>query len=440
MKLSLYIPCFNAEAYVEEALKGVFKQGLAPDEVIVIDDASTDRTVDIVSRYPVRLIRHTNNAGLASSRNTAIKNTNAEFIAALDADCIPKPDWLESLMKRFDSPKIAGVGGRLLEAHSSSVFDLWRRVHMKQYWIDEQTAPPFLFGSNAVFRRQALVKAGLYNEHLRNNYEDVDICKQLKQEEYTLIYEPKAIAHHLKRDNICSVLNTFWSWNAAYYRDRKYYSNQNNFSCKLKDNIGLANRYIGEDIASDKHELIYLDFLLALHHSLKDFEYFTSQAKQEYLSNPILSFWLSLLDLTLFYHLDFAKKNLSTLMPKINSFLQNFFALNLVLGRFIQERFNSKHFQEILYKHLLLSIYEISDYYLLNKLLNLIDLHPNWHQFCKKEHSNLNTLFLGELSSNFQKWLDGLMFAFPKIVKMIEVSAERTDYDNSIFRKEMSKK
>ena len=427
MRIGLYIPCFNAENYIGDVLKGVFKQSLLPDKVIVIDDSSTDKTAQTASSFPVKVIRHKKNKGLAAARNTAIRNINTEFIASLDADCVPGPGWLEKLMKRLDSPEIAGTGGRLLEMHSSTVFDFWRSVHMKQYWEKEATAPPFLFGSNTLFRRQALVKVGLYNEGFKNNYEDVDICRRLKKKGYLLTYESKAIVHHLRHDNIYSILNNYWRWNSAYYQKKEFYSNPKSFSRKLKDNIGLANRYIEEDIASKRFPLLYLDFLLVLHHSLKDFEYFTFQGEQEYLNYSLLSLWLSLLDLTFFYHFDSGKNSFSTLIPKQDTFLQNFFVLNLILGRFIQERFKNKKLEKILYRHLLTSIYGIDDTYLLNKLLDLIELHPDWSQFCKKMHPNLDTLFLKDFYSNFQNWLDSLMFNFPKIIQMIEVSAQNTD-------------
>lgn len=311
MKVGLYIPCFNAEETIQSCLEAVFKQAYPIKEVVVVDDGSTDRTIEIVSKYPVKIIRHTNNKGLAFARNTAIKNINTEFIASLDADCLPDSDWLKQLMKRFDSPKIAGVGGRLLEIYSSSVFDLWRAVHMKQYWGDKETNPPFLFGSNTIFRKKALINIGFYNENYKNNYEDVDISNRLKKTGYVLLYEPKAIAHHLRNDDICSILNSYWRWNSGYYQKKRYYSNLKSFVFKVKDNIGLANRYIEEDIVSKRYQLLYLDFLLALHHSLRDFEYFISQNNQKnlYITDSSLSyFWLALLDLTFFYHLNSKKK------------------------------------------------------------------------------------------------------------------------------------
>lgn len=431
IKVSLYIPCFNAAKTIQFCLEAIFKQSYSLKEIVVVDDGSSDETIEIVSRYPVRLIKHTHNQGLVAARNTAIKNINTEFIASLDADCLPNSDWLKQLMNRFTSPKIAGVGGRLLESYSSSAFDLWRSVHMKQYWKDKETTPPFLFGSNTVFRKKALVNIRLYNENYKSNYEDVDVSNRLKKRGYILIYEPEAIVHHLRSDDICSILNSYWKWNLGYYQKKRYYSNQRKFIFKVRDNLGLANRYIDEDIASGRYQLLYLDFLLALHHSLRDFVFFVSlknnRKNLDITASSPLSFWLTLLDLTFFNHLNSRKKNLSTLMPRENIFLQNFLALNLILGRFIQDKFKNDNFEKILYKDLFLSVYKIKDNYLLDKLLNLVELHQDWSGLFKKKQHNLNIPFLKNLSLNFQKWLENLENCYPAIIQMIIISAEKID-------------
>lgn len=424
--VGFYIPCFNAAKTIRFCLEAIFRQDYPSQEVVVIDDGSADETVRLAKQYPVRIISHNENRGLAAARNTAVRNMHTEFIASLDADCAPEPEWLSRIMGRFVSPETAGAGGKLLEADSSSVFDLWRSVHMKQCWEDDDVFPPFLFGSNAVFRREALINVGLYDENYKSNYEDVDICSRLKEAGYVFVYEPKAIARHLRRDDICSILNSYWKWNLAYYEKEKYYRHPENFALKIKDNLGLANRYLEDDIAMRRHQLLYLDFLLSLHHSLRDFEYFISQNNRK---NDIshLSFWLSLLDLTFFYHFNSGWEELSTLMPQESAFPQNFLALSLILGRFIQDSFKNKKFKRILYKHLFLSVYKINDNYLLDKLLNLTEFHRDWSGLFKKKHLRLNIPFLETLSLNLQEWLRDLTSRYPELIRMIEVSALSAD-------------
>jgi len=440
MKASLYIPCFNVAKTIRECLEAILKQTYPLKEILVIDDGSTDKTVDIVSPYPIKLIRHKENLGLAAVRNTAIRNIKTEFIAALDADCVPETEWLGHLMKSFSSPKIAGAGGQVLEKFSTTVCDLWRSVHMRQYWKQEEAYPEpiFLFGSNTVFRRDKIIEVGFYNEDLRNNYEDVDICNRLKKLGYSWVYEFKAKVCHLKNDDICSILDNYWRWNASYYQKQGYYSNSKSLLLKVKDNIGLGNRYIEEDIIQGRPQLLYLNFLLTLHHSLRDFGYFVSQGKNNFNTSdsPLAPLWFSLLDLTFFYHFDPSKSSLSTLMPKENAFIKNFLVLNLILSKFIQNKFKSAKFKKILYKHLFLSLYKISDPYLLEKLLNLGQLHQDWSGLLKKRKSNFNTDFLDVLFLNLSHWTEKLILRFPHITQMIEESAEETDRSPILTKKE----
>lgn len=430
--VSLYIPCFNAAKTICFCLDAVFKQTCPLEEVLVIDDGSIDETVELANQYPVRVIKQNKNFGLAAARNTAIRNARAEFIASLDADCVPEPDWLKHLMERFDSPKIAGIGGKLLESDSSSVFDFWRSVHMKQYWQDDETSPPFLFGSNTVFRKEAFINIGFYNESYKSNYEDVDICNRLKKLNYTLLYEPRAIARHLRYDNICSLLNSYWRWNLGYYLKEGYYSSPEKFIFKLKDNVGLANRYIEEDFRCRRYRLLYLDFLLALHHSLRDFEYFIFQNNQNNSSYTPLSFWLSLLDLTFFYHFDSERDDMRSLMSEKFRFLQNFFALNLIFGRFVQDNFKNNQFVKILYHHLLLSVYNVNNACSLDKLLNLVELHRDWSGLINRQHPSLNILFLQNLFLNFKECLESLIRCYPDLTQRVEFSAEETYKSQSL--------
>jgi len=431
MKIALYVPCFNAEKTIQACLSAVLHQSRPADDILVIDDGSTDMTVKIASSFPVRIIKHAKNLGLAVARNSAIKNTNAKLIASLDSDCKPDKDWLKHLAKRVNSSNVAGAGGQTVEANASSVFDSWRAVHMKQHWGNsKKTNPPFLFGSNTLFRRDLLLKVGTYKEEYRNNFEDVDISNRLRKKGYNLVYEPRAIVGHLRKDDLPSLLNNFWKWNFAYYIKEGFYRNPERFAFKIKDNIGLSNRFLEEDLENKRYELIYLDFLIALHHSLRDFDYFSFRGKQGEFSIPTcskISAWLSLLDLTFFYHFDYSKERLTTLLPKENILQHNFLALSLLLSIFMKTKFKNNKFNKTLYKHLFLSAYKIRDDQLLNRFLNLLELHQDWSGLMNKEQTNLNKKFLEVLLINFKDWVEVLIYRFPNIIMLIKKSAKKTE-------------
>ncbi len=426
-KTSIYIPCFNAASTIACCLEAVLKQDYPVEEIVVVDDGSSDGTGQIAGRYPVRLLRHQYNLGLACARNTAIKSIESEYIAALDADCIPESTWLSSLMRGFDNPNIAGAGGKLVEDNISSVFDLWRSVHMRQYWDDPLRPPEFLFGSNTVFSKKALSLVGFYNEQLKNNYEDVDLSRRLSSLGYGLSYQPQAVCHHLKKDDLASLLNTYWRWHVRYYQEKEYYSAPESFAFKMKDNVGLANRYLEEDLVCARVELIYLDFLLVFHHCLKDLELLIFQGKDELgrASDHLLSSWLALLDLAFFYQYALAWDNIPTFLYPRQEFAQSILAMILVTAKGIKDRFKNIDFQRELYRDLLTCVYAVSDSKLLEKLIILVERHPDWSGFLTKKHAYIKSHFLS-VADNIDLWLQNLIDRFPGIIPMLEMSQEKS--------------
>jgi glycosyltransferase involved in cell wall biosynthesis len=96
MKISVVIPCYNAAAYVGEAVRSVLMQTLPPHEVIVIDDGSTDASATVLSEFgsSVTLVRQTNQ-GVAAAVNHGVSKARGEAVAFLDADDLWMADKLE---------------------------------------------------------------------------------------------------------------------------------------------------------------------------------------------------------------------------------------------------------------------------------------------------------------------------------------------------------
>ncbi|MBU1998453.1 MAG: glycosyltransferase family 2 protein [Candidatus Omnitrophota bacterium] len=269
-KVSLYIPCFNAGAYLKKTLDSVFRQNYPIDEVMIIDDGSTDCTADIAKEFPVKIISHVSNLGLAEARNTAFKEARNEFVAALDADCIAHPEWLSELMRYFNSDKIAGVGGMLIDKNFLNVANRWRCTHMLQHWGNDIVYdPPFLSGSNNVMRKSVLKKTGYYSKKFKTNYEDVDISKRIYGFGFRLVYNSNAQVEHIKIDNIKSVLQGFWL--------RQYYSRNNitdkntamsrviNAFSYLEKHHDIAAYFLEEDMRKNKYDLAVLDIMVVVY-------------------------------------------------------------------------------------------------------------------------------------------------------------------------------
>src|SRR2546429_9359593 len=103
--VSIIIPTFNGGRRIGKCLDALLKQTPGKDvEILVVNDGSTDNTVDIVKKYPgVRCISQ-RNAGPAAARNRGVGEAQGSIILLTDDDCIPMADWVDAMLKPFRDP------------------------------------------------------------------------------------------------------------------------------------------------------------------------------------------------------------------------------------------------------------------------------------------------------------------------------------------------
>jgi len=92
--ISVVIPAYDGSAYLSEAIESILAQTAPPGEIIVVDDGSSDGTIEPASRYPVRVLR-TPHRGIGPARNRGVGASSGELIAFLDSDDLWTPRKLE---------------------------------------------------------------------------------------------------------------------------------------------------------------------------------------------------------------------------------------------------------------------------------------------------------------------------------------------------------
>ncbi|HEX2034016.1 MAG TPA: glycosyltransferase family 2 protein [Chloroflexota bacterium] len=273
MRISLYVPCYNGAAWLAECLDALLAQTHPFDELLVVDDGSTDQSAAIVRRYEacaagagrVRLVQHPRNLGLAVARNTALGAASGELVASVDADVKVTPTWLGRLLAAFDSPRVAAVGGRLVEGRQDHLADRWRAAHMAQHAGDFPLRnPPALAGANSAVRRDIVVALGGYETAFRTNYEDVDLQQRLQAAGYLTRYEPGAVAFHLRTDTARTVLRTYWNWLRPPFERKGAFVSEAGLLEKLKAGAERARRALWQDLGGGSPELAYLSLLMLL--------------------------------------------------------------------------------------------------------------------------------------------------------------------------------
>ena len=265
--VSLYVPCYNGAPWLADCLDALLAQTRPADEVLVIDDGSTDESAAIAARYAgrVRLVAHAGNRGLAVARNTALEVARGEIVASVDADVRVTPDWLGRLLTAFTSPRVAAAGGRLEEANRQRLADAWRAAHMAQHAGDFPLLnPPVLPGANVAVRPEVVRALGGYDESFRTNYEDADLQHRLQAAGFHCRYEPGALAFHLRRDSASSVLRTYWGWLRPPFERQGAFRDEAGLSAKAAANAGFARQALWLDLTSGQSHLAYLSLLILL--------------------------------------------------------------------------------------------------------------------------------------------------------------------------------
>lgn len=225
MKISVLIPCYNQEQYIEHTIQAVVDQTRPADEIIVVDDGSTDRSAEILGQLPVQVIRHECNRGLSQARNTALLAAQGEIVLYIDSDAYADRNLIEVLLKAYGAnpdPRLAGIGGRGIEANNQSAPDRWRSVHAAQnYGNGPRKQVDFIYGLCMSFQRSILLEVGGFDPFFVSNAEDVNIGWRLTRASYTLVYEPRAIVYHQRSDSeekLKKVQATWIYWGYLAYR------------------------------------------------------------------------------------------------------------------------------------------------------------------------------------------------------------------------------
>lgn len=238
--ISAVIVTFNGRALLETCLAALFAGSRVPDEVIVVDNASTDGTMPwVTTTYPeILLAPCPTNLGFAAANNLGIRLSCGTFIMTLNNDVRVAPDALERLGSAIEEA-VASVGAvmsTMVFAENPTVIascglEMFTNGVVRDAGvgegIDRMRAPYPVFGPSAgaaLYRRSALDDVGLFDPAFFMYLEDADLAWRLRLRVWETITVPCAIVHHAV------------SATAGYGSPRKaYYLARNRWWCLMKN-------------------------------------------------------------------------------------------------------------------------------------------------------------------------------------------------------------
>ena len=183
-------------------------------EIIVVDDASTDDTAEVVKNLPIRhAICRPVWSGPAACRNAGAETATGEILAYTDSDCEVETDWLRELVLHFTDTQIGIVGGRVNSFSLDTRIERYESVASSLYMGQDErdcrpnTAIPFLPTANLLIRRELWQALGGFDPAFPIG-EDVDLVWRAHQANKRVLYVPRGTVRHKYRSRLTRIRPT----------------------------------------------------------------------------------------------------------------------------------------------------------------------------------------------------------------------------------------
>ena len=174
MDVSIVVPFHNEEKHIEECIQALLSLDYPEDryEILMVNNNSTDRSVEIVAAYPDVCLLHEREPGDFAARNLGVSKAKGELIAFTDSDTAPHPDWLTQAMLVMKNPNIALVVGNLQFSSDSAGMGLLRDYEAeKNRFIFSSDDPRIYYGytCNMIVRSSVFERLGPFPGVFRNS-------------------------------------------------------------------------------------------------------------------------------------------------------------------------------------------------------------------------------------------------------------------------------
>lgn len=194
LTLSIIIPVYNEESHLKSCLESIVSQTEKPDEVIIVDNNSTDASVAIAQDYPFVTVLSETKQGVLYARNTGFNATHSDIIGRIDADTILHPDWCKEVRKIFADKRIGAATGPVVYYDMPLPrvgFQLDKTVRRAIHMFNDDY--PYLFGTNMAIRRSIWDAYKTEFCTSKSIHEDLDIGIHLTQANVKIAYRPNMI-------------------------------------------------------------------------------------------------------------------------------------------------------------------------------------------------------------------------------------------------------
>ena len=222
--LTAIVPAYNEAASIAATIHSLQQQTRAIDEIIVVDDCSTDDTAAIARSLGVTVMTPPENTGSKAGAQTyALAHVTTEFCMAIDADTELAPDAVERIMAALDDPSIAAACGFVLPRHVGTV---WERGRYVEYMFafsffkpiqDFFGRPMISSGCFSAYRTTILRAVGGWSN--RTMAEDMDLTWTLYQHGHGVRFVPEAVCYPIEPHDLHFLGKQLKRWSHGFVQN-----------------------------------------------------------------------------------------------------------------------------------------------------------------------------------------------------------------------------
>ncbi|MBJ6751579.1 glycosyltransferase [Geomonas anaerohicana] len=263
--VSVVVPVFNAAETLRLCLDSLVRLDYPKEllEIILVDNGSSDASVEIASAYDIVILEETTIRGSYAARNKGIRAAKGDLIAFTDADCIVTPAWLKELVRHWEDQGVGCFAGEIEAYAPETVIEKFsdRAGILRQGGTLACPYLPYTQTANSAYRKSVFDAIGLFAPEMTSGG-DADIAWRMqKQMGLRILFVPEALVYHKHRTSLDNLYGQFAKYEFGKRSWKKYYPDYQEPSLadrreelrfwvkQIEDNIARdVENYVGEKI------------------------------------------------------------------------------------------------------------------------------------------------------------------------------------------------
>ena len=222
--LTVMVPAYNEAESIADTIRSLQEQTCVPEEIVVIDDCSTDGTAEVASALGVTVLRPPQNTGSkAGAQSFALDRVRTEMVMALDADTTLAPDAIEQLLAAFSDPEVTAACGSVLPRHVRTVWERGRYVEYLLAFgffkrVQEHYGKPLISsGCFSIYRTAELRALGGWST--RTMAEDMDLTWTIYEAGKKVRFLPTAVSYPIEPHNLDFMSKQLRRWSHGFIQN-----------------------------------------------------------------------------------------------------------------------------------------------------------------------------------------------------------------------------